>query len=179
MRTNLEIQLRQASELNLALLGSQPKLCENPLFSFILFIFWFFFFFTSGFLVRLMCFVFRCFRSIKEPKALRVEIWEPNYPQERQSEIWEPNSTFRFVATKPPLVAINQPPIFYQPSDMSRRTISHFWPTYGFITMNLPLSRQTPPHPPPPPPPPPPQTLPRPFNFHPFVATNPPFSNIV
>ena len=76
--------------------------------------FYFFFYLTSGFLV-LLSFVSRCFRSIKDPKVLGVEIWEPNYLQERQSNIWEPNSTFGFVQMKPPFIVTNQPTIFCLP----------------------------------------------------------------
>ena len=70
--------------INLALLGRQPKLCENPFFSFIFFyIIYFlfkFFFFTLGFLLCLICCVLSVSGLLENPTEFKVngiEFWEP------------------------------------------------------------------------------------------------------
>ena len=76
------------------------------------------FFSTSGFLVSLLYFVFRCFKSIKEPTTIGVGIWGP-FTHRRDNPkfgAWtsflfyfiyfiafgEPCSAFGFIATNPP-----------------------------------------------------------------------------
>ena len=75
LRTNIEMQLRRASDIKLSATWEEnPSFVRIPFsISFILSHLFLVHFFISGFSVCLKCLCFKCFKSIKEPKRVYIK----------------------------------------------------------------------------------------------------------